>query len=266
MGWQVWGRRWAGCKPVAESRQPDVSHFPWALPVNNSIASAGSLPDPSRRNVVWSVSQVVLRWCFTLLLGYRAKGIERLPAGSGAVLVANHQSNFDPLLVGLPLKRPVSFMARSTLFLIPLIGWILRRTYVVPIDREAARAGAIRELVARLEHGFLVGIFPEGTRTSDGNLGEFKPGFIAVVRRSRLPIVPVGIAGAYEAYPRGHLPRMGRVRLVFGRPWQPDEYAELCERGREAELVAAVRQRVQDCVDEATLWREGQLVEAESSD
>jgi hypothetical protein len=59
---------------------------------------------------------------------------------------------------------------------------------------------------------------------------------------------------------------MGRVRLVFGRPWQPDEYAELCERGREAELVAAVRQRVQDCVDEATLWREGRQSEAESSD
>ena len=118
-----------------------------------------------------------------------------------ALLVVNHQSNFDPLLVGLPLKRPVSYMARSTLFPIPLIGWLLRNTYVVPIDREAARAGAIRELVARLERGFLVGMFPEGTRTADGRLGEFKPGFIALVRRSRLPIVPVGIAGAYEAYP-----------------------------------------------------------------
>jgi 1-acyl-sn-glycerol-3-phosphate acyltransferase len=175
------------------------------------------------------------------------------------LLVVNHQSNFDPLLVGLPLKRPVSYMARSTLFPIPLIGWLLRNTYVVPIDREAARAGAIRELVARLERGFLVGMFPEGTRTADGRLGEFKPGFIALVRRSRLPIVPVGIAGAFEAYPRGHLPRMGRVRVVFGSPWQPGEYAELCERGREAELVAAVRQRVQDCVDEATLWREDRL-------
>jgi 1-acyl-sn-glycerol-3-phosphate acyltransferase len=225
----------------------------------DSIATARSLPDPSRRNVVWSVAQAVLRWCFTLLLGYRARGFERLPVGSGALLVVNHQSNFDPLLVGLPLKRPVSYMARSTLFPIPLIGWLLRNTYVVPIDREAARAGAIRELVARLERGFLVGMFPEGTRTADGRLGEFKPGFIALVRRSRLPIVPVGIAGAFEAYPRGHLPRMGRVRVVFGSPWQPGEYAELCERGREAELVAAVRQRVQDCVDEATLWREDRL-------
>ena len=239
---------------------------PRSIPVNDSPTIVRSLPDPFRRNVVWSVIQIVLRWCFTLLLGYRARGIEHLPDAGGALLVVNHQSNFDPLFVGLPLQRPVSYMARSTLFPIPFIGWVLRNTYVVPIDREAARAGAIRDLVARLEHGFLVGIFPEGTRTHDGALGEFKPGFIALVRRSKLPIVAVGIAGAFEAYPRGHLPRPGRVRLVFGIPWQPDEYAEYCERGREAELVAAMRQRVQDCVDEATAWRDGQVVETESSD
>ena len=84
------------------------------------------------------------------------------------------------------------------------------------------------------------------------------------MRRSRRPIVAVGIAGAYESYPRGGLPRPGRVRLVIGEPWQPEEYAEYCERGREAELVAAVRQRVQDCVDEATAWREGRTAETET--
>jgi 1-acyl-sn-glycerol-3-phosphate acyltransferase len=188
-----------------------------------------------------------------------------LPEREGVLLLANHQSNFDPLLVGLPLKRPVSYMARSTLFSNPLVGWILRNTYVVPIDRDAARAGPIRELVARLEQGFLVGVFPEGTRTFDGDLGEFKPGFVALVRRSRLPIVPVGIAGAFEAYPRGQRPGMGRVRVVYGEVWQPEEYAELCERGRESELVAAVRQRVQDCLDEANAWRDGRAIDGDAS-
>ena len=231
--------------------------------MNDSPDTTRSLPDPFRRNIVWSVSQVVLQWFFGLLLGFRARGLENLPSDGGALLLANHQSNFDPLMVGVPLSRPVSFVARSTLFAIPIVGWILRRTYVVPINREAARGGVIREVVARLDHGFLVGMFPEGTRTSDGEIGEFKPGFISLVRRSRRPIVAVGIAGAYESYPRGGLPRPGRVRLIFGEPWQPEEYAEFCERGREAELVAAVRQRVQDCVDEATAWREGRSVETE---
>ncbi len=254
----------ANQEPKADKRT--VTIFSRVLLVNDTSTSTGSRPDAFRRNIVWSLCQFVLRWFFALFVRYRARGVERLPAASGALLVANHQSNFDPLLVGVPLQRPVSFMARSTLFSIPLVGWILRKTYVVPIDREAARAGPIRELVARLEHGFLVGIFPEGTRTHDGQLGEFKPGFIALVRRSRLPIVAVGIAGAFESYPRGHLPRPGRVRVVFAQPWQPEEYAEYCERGREAELVAAVRHRVQDCIDEATAWRECRVVETESSD
>tara|TARA_Y100000588_G_scaffold384219_1_gene475052 strand:+ start:178 stop:894 length:717 start_codon:yes stop_codon:yes gene_type:complete len=232
--------------------------------VNDSPDTTRSLPDPFRRNIVWSICQIVLRWFFGLLLGFRTRGLENLPSDSGALLLVNHQSNFDPLLVGVPLSRPVSFVARSTLFVIPIVGWILRRTYVVPIDREAARGGVIREMVARLDHGFLVGMFPEGTRTSDGEIGEFKPGFISLVRRSRRPIVAVGIAGAFESYPRGGLPRPGRVRLVIGKPWQPEEYAEYCERGREAELVAAVRQRVQDCVDEATAWREGRTAETET--
>lgn len=200
---------------------------------------------------------MILRWGFALFLNYRARGYHRLPSDSGALLLSNHQSNADPFLVGLPLKRPVSFMARSTLFSIPFVGWLLHNAYVVPIDREAAKAGAIRELVARMTHGFIVGMFPEGTRTNDGELGEFKPGFVAMVRRARVPIVPVGIAGAFEFFPRGQRPRPGRVRLVYGEPWQPEDYAEYCERGREADLVAAVKQRVQDCVDEATLWRNG---------
>ena len=207
--------------------------------MNDSPDTTRSLPDPFRRNIVWSICQIVLRWFFGLLLGFRTRGLENLPSDSGALLLVNHQSNFDPLLVGVPLSRPVSFVARSTLFV-------------------------IREMVARLDHGFLVGMFPEGTRTSDGKIGEFKPGFISLVRRSRRPIVAVGIAGAYESYPRGGLPRPGRVRLVIGKPWQPEEYAEYCERGREAELVAAVRQRVQDCVDEATAWREGRTAETET--
>ena len=214
-----------------------------------------SLPDPYRSNTVWTVCRLFLRVFFTLLVRYRARGMQRLPARGGMLLLVNHQSNFDSLLVGLPLSRPVSFMARQTLFDLPVIGWFLRRTYVVPIDREAARGGAIRMLVELMQHGFLVGMFPEGTRTHDGALGEFKPGFLALVRRARLPIQPVGIAGAFESYPRGHWPRPGRVRVVFGEPWLPEDYEPFCERGREADLVAEVVQRVQDCVDEAAAWR-----------
>lgn len=225
------------------------------MSVAASTPGGTSLPHPYRCNAVWTFCRLFLRVFFTLLVGFRARGMQRLPVRGGMMLLVNHQSNFDPLLVGLPLSRPVSYMARKTLFDLPFLGWILQRTYVVPIDREAAKAGAIRVLVERMQHGFMVGMFPEGTRTHDGSLGEFKPGFLVLLRRTRLPIQPVGIAGAFEAYPRGHWPRPGRVRVVFGEPWLPEDYEEFCERGREADLVAEVSRRVQDCVQEATEWR-----------
>src|SRR5437016_2539549 len=119
---------------------------------------------PLRRNWVWFISQVIVGAVFAFWLRYRARGIERIPAAGGGLLLANHQSFLDPLLVGLPLHRPVSFLARDTLFPVPVIGWILRHTYVIPLDREGGGAAGIRQTLRRLEQGFLVGIFPEGTR------------------------------------------------------------------------------------------------------
>ena len=201
-----------------------------------------------RRNWLWWVCQQILQVFFTVWLRYRARGCEKLPATGGALLIANHQSFLDPLLVGLPLTRPVSYIARDSLFRVPVVGWILRNTYVKPISREAASAQTIRESVQRMEAGFLCGIFPEGTRSDDGQVGEFKPGFIALVRRSSVPIYPVGIAGAIDALPRGAVwLRPRRVCVVFGDPLPPEEVLRLKEHGREAELVQAVHARVVAC-------------------
>ena len=214
-----------------------------------------ALPSPLRASCVWWTLRAVLRLLLTIMLGYRARGVKRVAAQGGGLVLINHQSNFDPMLVGLPLARPISYMARDSLFPLPVIGWILKRTYVVPISREAAGSESIRELIRRIEHGFLVGVFPEGTRTHDGRMGEFKPGFLAVARRARMPLYPVGIAGAYKAWPRRwKLPRPGRVRLVFGEPIPADEVERLCGRGRQRELLDVVRVRVDECRREAEDW------------
>jgi 1-acyl-sn-glycerol-3-phosphate acyltransferase len=210
---------------------------------------------PLRRNWVWFGIQVVLRIVFSFWLRYRARGVERIPSSGGALLLGNHTSFVDPLLVGLPLSRPVSFLARDTLFRVPLIGWILRHTYVMPLARDTGGASGIRETLRRLEEGFLVGIFPEGTRSADGALGPFKPGFAALVRRTDLPIYPVGIAGAHRAMGRGSLvlkPR--RVCVVFGEPFPRETIETLRGRGREAELVETVRARIAECQREAEAW------------
>jgi 1-acyl-sn-glycerol-3-phosphate acyltransferase len=198
----------------------------------------------------------VLRLVYTVWLRYRARGIEKIPATGGALLIANHQSFLDPLLVGLPLSRPVSYVARDSLFRVPFVGWVVRNTYVIPINREAASTATIREAVNRMRNGFLVGIFPEGTRTADGSVGTFKPGFLSLLRRGGVPVYPVGIAGSYEAMPRGRLAfRPSHVRVVYGDPIPVDEVRRLVEDSTDEELIAEIRRRVLTCAEEAETWR-----------
>jgi len=189
-------------------------------------------------------------------LRYRARGVDRLPVDGGGLILSNHQSFLDPLLIGLPLKRPVSFLARDTLFRVPVVGWVLRNTYVMPLNREGGATAGIRETLRRMEAGYLVGVFPEGTRSEDGRLGEFKPGFAALLRRSDQPVYPVGIAGAHRALGRRRAwLSPSRVCVVFGEPLDPARLAELCGKGRETELVAFVRDAVNACLAEAEAWR-----------
>lgn len=211
---------------------------------------------PERRNWVWFSIQAVLRLLFALWLRYRARGHDKITHRGGMLLIINHQSFLDPLLVGLPLSRPVSYVARENLFRVPIIGWILRHTYVLPINRDAAGASVLREMIARLKAGFWVGIFPEGTRSPDGNLGEIKPGFLAMLRRTDVPVCPVGIAGADRALGRHHkLPHFSTVRVVFGEPISAAQVSETLKLGESA-LLELIRVRLEACMAEATQWRE----------
>lgn len=221
----------------------------------NSPAPDGS---PTRRNWLWWLLQMPARLFFALWLRYRVRGLEHIPAIGGGLVLANHLSFLDPLMIGLPLSRPVSFLARDNLFRVPVIGWILRGTYVKPISRENASTATIRDTVQRAEQGFLCGLFPEGTRSESGEMGDFKPGFIALARRLELPLYPVGIAGTNLALGRrSWVLKPYRVRVVFGPPILPAEIAELKVRGREQELVDFVRSRVLACQRAAETWRLG---------
>lgn len=217
-----------------------------------------SMPHPTRRNIVWLVLQYAFRLTYMLWLRYQARGLENMPKEGGGLVLVNHQSFLDPTLVGLPLQRPVSFLARDTLFRVPVIGWVLRNTYVMPINRDAASTASIRAALKRMHGGFLVGLFPEGTRSFDGSVGEFKPGFISLIRRAKVPVYPVGIAGADKAMPRGGVSLWPqRVRVVYGKALCAEEIARLTVKGREDDLVKFARAAVETCQLEAQMWRDG---------
>lgn len=218
---------------------------------------SSDLPNPLSRNIHWRFYQCLLQIVFCIWLRYRSRGIEHLPSEGGALLLINHQSFLDPLLAGLPLRRPVSYLARDSLFRVPVIGWILRHTYVIPINREAASTASLREAIRRLDHNFYVGIFPEGTRSTTGEVGQLKPGFLALMRRSKVPVYPVGIAGAFQALPKNAwFLRPVKVRVVFGEELSPAELARF-DKHQEAELLTYIRDRMLACQHEAEAWRSG---------
>jgi len=216
------------------------------------------LPDPLKPNWCWRTIQYILRLVFTIWLGFRVRGMHRVPTSGGGLFLMNHQSVLDPLLAQMGIDRPISWLGRDSLFRIPVIRWILRMTYVIPIKRESAGTSTIREGVRRMQHGFIVGIYPEGTRTRDGSVGEFKPGFVALIRRGNVPVFPVGIAGAHRALPRrAWFLRLCRVRVVIGEPFTAEEVKQLGQRGKEKELIAVARERVIRCQQAAERWRRG---------
>ncbi|MDY0167018.1 MAG: lysophospholipid acyltransferase family protein [Thermoguttaceae bacterium] len=182
----------------------------------------------------------------TAVLGWKVRhfGRENIPPAGGVLVVSNHQSHFDPPLVGMACPRRMNYLARDTLFRFPPFRWLIRSLDAIPIDREGIGLSGIKESLRRLKRGEMVLVFPEGTRTEDGEIQPFRPGFTALAVRSRAAILPVAIEGAYQAWPRmQRLPHPGRIHVQYGQPILPDQIAAMSERA----LLAEVEDRVRAC-------------------
>jgi 1-acyl-sn-glycerol-3-phosphate acyltransferase len=174
--------------------------------------------------------RIVQFWVATLLAatgGIRASGRENIPSRGGAILISNHLSHLDVFVLGILLPRPLSYVARSTLF-VPVLGALIRSVGGFPIQREGMGASGLKETLRRLRNGGVVVLFPEGTRSRDGELGAIKPGIAAVATRARVPIVPAAVAGTFEAWPRRRLfPWPYPVRVHYGPAIAPGELTGL---------------------------------------
>jgi 1-acyl-sn-glycerol-3-phosphate acyltransferase len=192
----------------------------------------------------YGLLQIASQLSAVILLGYRCQRRERLPVEGGALICSNHQSFFDPVLIGLCFNRRLNYLARVTLFRFAPMRWVIEFLDAIPIDREGFGLGGIKETLKRLKRGEMVLIFPEGTRTSDGAVRPLKPGFVALARRGRVPLVPIGMDGAYDAWPRqAKLPRPTRVRLYVGEPISPEMVKSLSDE----QLVRELEQRIREC-------------------
>ena len=205
------------------------------------------------RTLIWVTAFVAFRM--------RCHHRERFPKTGGFLLLANHQSYLDPPLIGAVVPRPINSLARASLFKNPLFGGLIRSIDAIPIDRDGLGISGIKETLRRLKRGEIVLLFPEGTRSADGELQPLKPGFSALVVRADVPIVPIAIDGAHEAFPRhAKFPRAAKIDLVVGEPIP----AAVARSMTDSELVALVAERLSTLQAEARDRRLGQFKNAQS--
>jgi 1-acyl-sn-glycerol-3-phosphate acyltransferase len=199
------------------------------------------------RRVTYWLTCVVVRLFGIVCFGLRTAGNENYPAAGGALVCSNHQSYFDPLLIGVCCPRRMNYLARETLFR-GALGWLIRWYDAIPLQREGLGIAGIKESLRRLKRGEMLLIFPEGTRTATGHLQPLEPGFVALARRAKVPIVPVAIEGAYQAWPRSQRwPQPVPIQIVIGKHVSIEEVARLDD----AALVDEIQRRISDCCQAA---------------
>jgi 1-acyl-sn-glycerol-3-phosphate acyltransferase len=190
----------------------------------SAIAIIALIFPGGRRYNIWHV-----RWWARALMRIArvrvdARGLENIPAEGACIYVANHQSLLDIPAVTSILPGRVRFMAKRSLFKIPIFGWCLSLEGFVPVDRaDREKAGRSLEPAEKvLDTGTRLFVFPEGTRSRTGEMGTFKTGAFRLAIATGVPIVPVAIIGAEKALAPGRkLIRAGTVTVVAGEPIDP---------------------------------------------
>jgi len=162
----------------------------------------------------YQLSRLVGRLFFRL----RVIHPERMLQNGPVILAMNHQSYLDPPLAGTTCDRAIYFLARRTLLDVPLLGRLLPRLNVIPVNQEGIDRSALKSLIRILKAGNAALVFPEGSRTTDGNLQPAERGLGLIIAKTLAPVVPMRIFGAHEALPRGGGLHFAPITIVIGDP------------------------------------------------
>lgn len=200
-------------------------------------------------SVVWYwIAKWACRVFCIFLFRIRVYGRENVPDEGPFILASNHQSYLDPVLCGVGLKRRLTFLARDTLFRNKFFACLIYSLNAISVKRDQVDISSIRIIITRLKQGCGVCLFPEGTRTKDGKINDFKPGLGLLCRRSQASIVPVLIDGAFECWSRHKkIFSSGNVTVCFGQAVAPEQIRDMDDKKLAEILTEKLRQMQKLC-------------------
>ena len=229
-----------------ESFRTNEEKAQYSQPVQRSSASR-----------ITPLSYLLCRWffrvAFRLYFRLRVYDPEHVPVDGPVILASNHASFLDPALVGAGLRRPVNYLAREkSLSRFPFVGSLLRSWQTVPVDRDKGGSAGLKVILDRLLAGGAIILFPEGTRTANGQLQFARSGIGLAVIKSTAPVIPVRVFGSFDAYSRWmRFPRPRRIAVKYGHPmWfkQLRAEAENCSQRRRKEIYQQVANEITEAI------------------
>jgi len=172
------------------------------------------------QNPSFPVVRFLIGWLLHGYFGLKTYGLANIPDTGPFVVASNHASNLDPILLGFTIvKRQIGFLAKEELFHVPLLKSVIPLWGAFPVKRGSRDSGAIETFLETLSHGKPLLLFPEGTRTLDGELQPAKTGVGRLLYGAKVPVIPAYVAGTFECFRKGsRFPRPGRTSVSYGQP------------------------------------------------
>ena len=179
------------------------------------------MPITEKSSFLFYTGRFLFKLMFLFIFRCKSEGKENIPENTGVIISPNHISFFDPPLTGCFMDQDLHFMAKQELFDIPILGFLIKRTNAFPVKRGMQDMSAFRNAFSLLENKKALLMFPEGTRSKDGNIGKARAGVGMVSCIAQVPIVPVKITNTNK------IKKFKKITIIYGEPiYPPKEYTK----------------------------------------
>ena len=173
--------------------------------------------------MIYTVAKLISYIFCKIYFRLEVNGADNIPEKGGVLVASNHSSFLDPVIVGVGISRQTYYLTKQSLFEIPIFGLLIKALHTIPVRRELVSVSTFKELIKSLNAKKVIILFPEGTRSLDGKLGQGKVGVGMIALKADVPIIPAYIDGAIKAFPKnGKWIHPKKIRVIFGKPIMPN--------------------------------------------